>query len=521
MSQKLVAEAIFIQAKRRMKKQWLVAFIVCACIGILTYGYLMTNHFLTYDSMWNLYSDQDMITSGRQFLMNACSISSYYDLPWLNGVLAIIYLSITSIFLVEIFDVKSYFSVALIGSLLVTFPSVISTFCYTYTVDGYMLAVLLITSAFWLTDKKKWGFIPGIVLLGISLGIYQAYLAFVMVLCILKLLLNIIEQQSWKTFFVKIGQYAAMGIGGYLLYVVSLNIMLAYKGEQLSGYQGTDKINGFELSKIPMGLKSAFMNFVDFARWENVLTTTDAMKFAAIFLLLLGACIYVYLYIVKECYRRPVSIVLISILVAAIPFCATIVNVLSPDTYQHLLMRGAWSLFFIFVIVLVDKITVGKSVFGQTVRKFIVIVIFIVSSVLVFEFSKMANIVGFNMQERYEKSYALSLRIVERLEETPGYEHGMKVAILGGEPDEQIYPSTDITTEDLSGYFGVDGDYFLNSTSKFATFMSHYLNVTITTIDYEEEVKITGTKEFNKMENFPSSESIRKIGDVWVVKLNG
>ncbi len=521
MNQQMIAENIYLSVKKRIKAKWILAFIVCLIVGILTYGYIMANHFLTYDSMWNLYSDQDMITSGRQFLKSACSISSYYDLPWLNGVLAIIYLSISAIFLIEIFDVKSYFSVALISAVLVTFPSVISTFCYTYTVDGYMLAVLLAIVAFFLTDRKKWGFIFGIFLLGTSLGIYQAYLAFVMILCILKLLLEILEGKNNRLIYVKIGRYALMGIGGYLYYVGSLNIMLTLKNEQMSGYQGTDKVNGFELASIPTGLKSAFMNFINFARWENVLTTTNIMKCMTVFLFAIGVCIYAYLFIRKQCYKKLIHLILVFVLVAIIPFCATIVNVLSPDTYQHLLMRGAWSLFYIFVIVLADRLTIGKNIYGRRIKKIIVVFTFIFSGILVLEFSKMANIMAFNMQERYEKSYALSLRIVEELEETPGYEHGMKVTILGGEPNEEIYPSTDITTSDLSGYFGADGDYFLNSTSKFATFMSHYLNVTITTISYEEESKIIESKEFREMENFPSENSIKKIDDVWVVKLNG
>ena len=38
-----------------------------------------------------------------------------------------------------------------------------------------------------------------------------------------------------------------------LAYVVSLNMMLAAKGVELSGYQGTDKINSFSLAQLPAG----------------------------------------------------------------------------------------------------------------------------------------------------------------------------------------------------------------------------------------------------------------------------
>ena len=187
MKENSAIEDIYKFLRTTIKRKWIVAFLSCFCIGLLTYGYILTHHFLTYDSLWNLYSDQDMISSGRQFLTYVCSISSDYDLPFFNGILAIFYLSITSVFLVEIFHMKSDITIALAAGLLVTFPSVISTFCYTFTIDGYMLALLLATIAFWVTDRKKFGCIPGALLLSISLGIYQAYLSFLMILCVLTL----------------------------------------------------------------------------------------------------------------------------------------------------------------------------------------------------------------------------------------------------------------------------------------------------------------------------------------------
>ena len=507
--------------KNKIKKQWIVAFFATIVIGLFTYGYLMTNRFLTYDSMWNMYSDQDMISSGRQFLTYACGISSYYDLPYLNGFLAILYLAVTAIFLVEIFKVKNYISVVLVSGLLVTFPSIISTFGYSFTVDGYMLALLLVTIAFWVTDNKKYGCFLGAVLLGISLGIYQAYLAFLMILCVLTLLLYLLEERNYKRIFAKIGQYAVMGIGGYVFYVVTLNIMLSAKGIELSGYQGTDKINSFAFSQLPEGLNAARINFIDFIRYANVLTTTDMMKIAVILLAIVGVCTYGYLFLVNRVYKKIGIILLIGVLTISIPFCATVINILSPDTVHHLLLRGSWSLFFIFSVVLVERASFYSGHKEKICKKIFVAVASVCSVILIFEFSKMAHVVGFNMQERYEKNYALTLRIVERLEMTEGYSHGMKVAILGGEPDETLYPTTDITANDLVGYFGVNGDYSLNSTEKFAAFMSHFMNVTIQTVDYTEEIDLTLTPEFQEMEKFPDSECIKQIGDVWVVKLNG
>lgn len=521
MNEKSAVEDIYLCIKSKVNRQWVIAFVSCFIIGLLTYGYLMTNHFLTYDSMWNLYSDQDMITSGRQFLTYACAFSSYYDFPFLNGILAILYLAVTSVLLVELFQIKNGISGVLISGLLVTFPSVISTFCYTFTVDGYMLAVLLVTAALLITERRKFGFIWGAVLLGISLGIYQAYLAFLMVLCVIMLLLQILDERNVKKIVIQLGRYAGMGVGGYAFYLITLNMMLKLKGQTLSGYQGSDKVNSFSLSTLPAGLKTAFQSFIDFARWGNVFTTTEVMKAVFVVLMLAGAGMYAYLFLIKKCYTKPWKILLGALLTISIPICATIINVLSPDTYYHLLMRGAWCLLFIFVVVLAEKMSPYQKMWEGRIKRAVAAIVFVSSAVLIFEFTKMANVVGFNMEERYEKNYALTLRIVESLEETPGYHHGMKVAILGGEPNDSIFPSTEITTTDLVGYFGVQGDYSLNSTEKFAVFMKHYMNVTIEVIGYEEEIALTQSGEFLEMPYFPYSGCIRQIGDVWVVKLNG
>ena len=175
MEKMLTADDVFANLYKKIKPQWWAAFWGCIVVGFLTYMYFMTNNFLTFDSMWNIYSDQDMITSGRQFLTYACGISSFYDLPWVNGVLAIFFLALAAVVVVESMGIQSKTGAVLAAGLLAAFPAIASTFCYSFTIDGYMVAVFLAALAFLLTDRRKWGFVPGMVCLGVSIGIYQAY----------------------------------------------------------------------------------------------------------------------------------------------------------------------------------------------------------------------------------------------------------------------------------------------------------------------------------------------------------
>lgn len=516
-----VLDGIWEKVKSMIKPQWKTAFLGSFIVGILTYAYTMSNHFLTYDSMWNLISEQNMITSGRQFLKYACAFSSYYDLPWVNGVIAIFFLSLTAIVVVEALGIESKIAAALSGGILMAFPAVISTFCYTYTIDGYMIAVFLAASAFLITDRRKKGFLGGILLLGVSLGIYQAYYSFTILLCILRLLLDVLEKKDIQEIFTKALRYIVMGVGAYVFYIVTLKIMLHMQGLELSGYQGVDKLDGFALTALPQGIWSAIKTFFWFLADNNALATTTVMKVSVWGLIVLAAGIYIYLFVKAKLQKKWAYALIVLALLIVTPVGTTLVCVMSPDAYFHLLMRLPWALFFVFALAMAERLAQREEIQSIKVKAVAPLVATALAAVLIFQFAVTANVVSFNMEMRFEKTNSLCIRILDRLEQMPGYETGMKVAFIGGGVDQREYPYTDRTSGYLTGYFGAEGTLVANSTDKFAYFLYHYLNVTIVTTTAEEELEAIQTKEFEEMDSFPNENSIRLIGDVWVVKLNG
>ena len=521
MQESFVLDKTIDKIRARIKTQWVWAFLACVITGILTFGYTMSNHFLTADSLWNLVSDQDMITSGRQFLTYACRISTDYDLPWINGVLAIFYVAVASVFVVEGLSIKSKYLAALSGMILVTFPSMTSTFCYTFTIDGYMLAVLLAAAAFFITDRKKWGFIPGIALLGFSLGIYQAYFSITIVLCILKLLLDILDGEKLKKIFTKVWKYMVMGIGSYVFYYLSLQIMLKIKQTNLSDYQGVDNLEKFSLADIPQGIIGAYKTFFSFLRAPGALATTDILRASVLLLIALGVLVYLWKFVAQKYDHKIIRCILIGLLLFVSPVGATIVCVMAPTMYFHLIMRTPWALFFVFVLCVMERMPQVTKELWKNVQKCVAVMVCLATIAMVLQFSITANVVAFNMEEKYEKTYGLSLRILDRLEQMPDYKTGDKVAFVGGGVDQRIYPYTDLTSTYLKGYFGAEGTIAATDTDKFATFWFHYLNVTITTASWDETMEALDTEEYKQMDNFPGESSIRKIGDVWVIKLNG
>ena len=129
--------------RRHCRREWKLAFFSTFLLGLLIHMPIMLRDIPNHDGLASMYFDQNMITSGRWFLTVACGISSYYTLPWLIGLLAMLYLGIAAVLLVEFLEVRQGWAAVLVGGLLAVFPSLASTFAYVFTMDGYMLAVLL------------------------------------------------------------------------------------------------------------------------------------------------------------------------------------------------------------------------------------------------------------------------------------------------------------------------------------------------------------------------------------------
>ena len=73
--------------KEKIKKEWKIAFLAAFLGCLLVHIFKFTNTLPNHDSLFNVYADQNVIGSGRWFLQYACGISSYFDLPWMNGLL--------------------------------------------------------------------------------------------------------------------------------------------------------------------------------------------------------------------------------------------------------------------------------------------------------------------------------------------------------------------------------------------------------------------------------------------------
>jgi len=507
--------------KKKLKPEWKAAFLSAFILGILIHMPMMLRDIPNHDGLDSMHFDQNMITSGRWFLTVACGISSYFTLPWLIGLLSLLYLALTSAVLVEFLEVKKTSTVVLISGLLVSFPAIASTFAYVFTMDGYMMALFLAVLSVLLTKKYRFGFLPGALCLALSMGIYQAYLPFAILLCIYGILMIAMEGNTadgkekvaidLKNKSIRSLRYLYMGIMGAAGYYVILQILLKIQGKELASYQGIQDMGTVERAGIFEILIKMYKDFFAFTLKGNVVFNNLYSLLAVCGLALILAVLLIRLMLQKKWWRSIWFYVLIGVLVVGLPVSTNIILFISPDVTYHVLMRYQWVLYPILIIGFADRFgTCGRKAWKEWG-------ILLAAAVLIWNYTVTDHIAYSNLQKKYEKTYAYCVRLLDRIEQTEGYYQGIPIAMIGV-VGEESFPVTDITTPVTSGLIGMSGDYLLYTGNNYELFLEHYLGATLNILPADSMAEMYYSKEYREMGSFPMADSIRIIDGIMYIK---
>ncbi|MDL2301552.1 glucosyltransferase domain-containing protein [Lachnospiraceae bacterium OttesenSCG-928-D06] len=497
--------------KENCKIQWKTAFFTVIILGLLIHMPIMVSDIQNHDGLASMYFDQNMITSGRFFLGIACGISSYYNLPWLIGVLSLIYLGLGAVALVAFLEVKNLFAVIGISGLLVAFPSIASTFSYVFTMDGYMMAVLFSVLAVLFTKKYKHGYLLGGICLALSMGIYQSYLPFTIILCIYGILITIIDQCKIAEIIKTTGRYLIMGISGVGLYFIILKILLFVQGKELDTYQGINGMGQVERKGLLQILKNLYGDFFAFTIKGNVFFGNPFAVTGVAVIFIILCLVIVTMAVKKKWWKKPGFYAVIFILPFLLPIVSNVILVISSEVTYHLLMRYQWVLYLILPIAFVERY--GRLEKSPIFSWAMVIAVFIV----VFQYGVTDNIAYSNLEKRYEKTYGYCLRLLDRIEQTSGYYQGIPIAMVGVVSDEE-YPLTDITGEVTSGMIGIYGDSLLYRPENYQQFMEFYLGASLNFLPAEVMGEIYYSESYKEMQSFPGEDSIRIVDGIMYIK---
>lgn len=412
--------------RNKVKSEWKIAFIATVILGFLIHSYRFTNILLNHDALYNYYSSQNIVGSGRWFLSLVCGISSYYNLPWAIGVLSILFIALTTIVICEIFEIKNPVLSIIIGGILVSFPAITDTFYFEFTADGYMIAMFLSALAvrFALIKEHR---IQYLVASGICIclacGIYQAYVSFALLLAVAYFITKIFEgQYSNKEYLIWIRNEIIIYAAAMIVYYVVWKLCMHFEHFDATTYLGIDRLGQMNIHNIYGAIYSTVVGFIlflfDWNIFEHGLTTWSAINIIFVF----AACVVLITAIVKSnIIKRKLQFCLGILAVISMPFIIYLWYFSSASVVYSTRMLQSFALIYIMIAVLADR---WLNVRYSTMVGAILAIFIFINGIT-------ANVFYYYMQRCNQQSYANAIEIATRIHEL---DDGTitKIAIGGG-----------------------------------------------------------------------------------------
>ncbi|WP_099190540.1 glucosyltransferase domain-containing protein [Tepidibacter mesophilus] len=424
-------------------------FFAAIVIGLLSHLYFFVHKFANEDDIAHLNTALFYTkTSGRWFLGYITQLRGFYSLPVIIGAISIFFCAISAVLTAKLLRTKKTVTAFIIGALMASFPVLSYSFCYLFMADAYMYALFFAVLAVFLTNKYKFGFILGGISLSLSLGIYQSYIGYAIGLVLIILINLLIDNElDLKKIGLEILKYFTMGVLGAIFYFVSLKINLYLTGSTLLSYKGIDKMGHIDLYKLPSLVLRSYKNFFNsFAgKYYPVSGTLHSLYIVE---LIIGIVAIMFLIFKNNIYKKTLHLILLICGIALLPPGLNIVDVMAPETQSATLNIYQFVLIFIFVATLVEKIEFN---FANLIKW----CSFICLGLIIFNFILLNNTYYLKAEIYFNRTFSLTSRMLDRIEQLPEFEKTNKVALIGKLPNSFYKDSSIMFSEtDNQGFWG-------------------------------------------------------------------
>ena len=507
-------EQLFQNIKNKILPQWKVCFFSAILFGLAAHLYKITNWLPNWDSLVFRYDNQNMLAMGRWFLPVACAPSSFYDLPLVTGLLAILFGALGAVCICRMFGVQKKITAAMIGGLVATFPTVTSVMMYQYVADGYAMAFFFSAMAAMLLSNKKPNYVWAIILIALSSGIYQAYITVTVMLLLAYLIVELIKKETTvKESLLHSLKFLIAGAVGMGLYYLMMTLLLKLTGTSMLAYQGFDDATSLSGINIPGALyviKHSFTDyFFDFSGGANFFSIFNCIIF--------GVTVLLYLWNVISNRLGIGKLLLLCVYVVFLPVGASVLAIINSNLDYHNLMRMGFLVFYLFLILQYEGFQIPCAKW-QTAKVWTVLLLV---AILIFQYIVIANVGYHKLNMAYEKSYGTLVRMADRIEQTDGSADCTRIVIIGNLPQSESYtvnlpPDLTGTTDGLI----LRADDEIVGQSVVCSALNDYCGTNYTFLYGDEKQAFLQNETVMQMGCWPEKDSVAVMDGVIVIKLS-
>lgn len=500
------------------KSRFWFCIIVTTVIGLVGHAYRFFSNAFSHDSLDSIYSDMSeykwKIALGRFCTPIIMKLRGNISLPWLIGIVSIVFIAISVYFVVKTFDIKSKWLIVLTAGIMTTNITVTATAAtYMHDLDFDMLALLMsCAAAYFMMKKDSFGwYILSALFIMISLGLYQSYIEVAVMIVIIASIKNLLDGRVAKDVLVRgVKAIAAFAVGGSLYFVA---YKLICKATTVSAQERTEIHANLDTSII-ISIKTMLYKIFDMFKNPTTIFNSGFMGAVSLLLVVVGVILCVVM-IFKLGKSKTAEKIIALLLLAAMPIAVNIISVVVNGEVYELMIYSFW---FIYIFSLVITQFASENYGSSKLNKMIRMASFALAMIIIWNNIAVSNAAYLKKDFENTAAVATMTRVVNDLEERSDYKAGQsEITFVGVTKTMDAMPGFEFLS-DTTGLRGTSpitqssiSDHYNLYKSFFNYYMNYPLNYSKKDFSDDERVK--------QMSTYPQEGYIENIDGVIVVKM--
>ena len=442
--------------KMQIPQSFWAALAGAVAFGILAQGMGLFNKFSWHDDIFSLFMTGTAIELGRWMLHVLSELekwffgNGHFSLPVFNGMFALVCIGLSAGMMAMHFRIRSRALSALLGGIMTAFPVITSFFGFMYTINYYMLALLMLTAGgIMICTEKSWGKnVLGVLLCGCSVGIYQAFIPNLLMLVLLDLIMTVSRREEKNSFYFRaILQKTICVVGVMGVYFAGNQAFLRAKDLQLDDYLGISQMGAGSLGQYLAGVGTAYWEFFHpshFVLWDMYPQAVfNLYRMMLVLDGLLGGWM-----ILRAWKKNPVRALLLAAFLALVPLGCNFIFVMSGEV--HSLMMYGQVMQVMLLICLTDWTDFRWFSFRLLFSRGTVLIL----ALSVFMYIRYDNQCYMKTAFQQQEAISWTTTLITRIESAEGFRDELPVVFLNRKhmEDHNLYNLTELDFLSLGTY---------------------------------------------------------------------
>ncbi|MFI3320910.1 MAG: glucosyltransferase domain-containing protein [Rikenellaceae bacterium] len=508
-----------IQEKLQQDKS-LIIFILASIfgLGLVAHGYCYLNSMFSVDSIVVLYQYDDIfwkISLGRFVQPILMAFRGLIAMPWLIGLLSLLYLSIAAYFTVKLLDIKNRYIIFSICGILTTNLTLSATNAtFIYESDMFMLSLALSVIGVYILRNYKKGLFWAIIPLVLSLGLYQAYIQVSIAMVMILFIKDILDKKPNSELWRNLGKAVISLLLSVALYIIIHKLVLFITGISVSNSTNSIKLDNISFKSYK------FIHLFSFC-FKKLMPIYDMIKGGQIIIASTLSIIFFtltsisFINLVKHLKINRINRIYIIVTIILMPIFINIINfVIYPDAYT-LTIFSTFFIIILFLMIFEYHQYLNISLL-KLKNKWFNRIVFISIGAMIFGNIILANQLYLKKELEYQSTLSFTSRLIDRIEQHENYVTGeTKVALIGfwaKSPTLGLREGFDKIV--LRGSNTTQYSITFKAEKYFKYILGYNMNI-LKKSEMSDKLIIEG----NKLPSFPDKNSMKYIDGILVVKI--